>query len=240
MSPESIFLGLLLTRGPHLAALLSAFGCVVFVTFPRGPAPRGLFQTSLGLGIVMGLLWLVVQSADFADGAGPAAVLNAIPVVAFQTRFGQWLLIRLALMMIAWACFRTRRPVAALIILVPAIAAESRFSHAGAALGRDWVETLAPAMATLHLLAAGAWLGGLLPLRHLLAWAPERAIPVVRRFSVLGIAAVGTIAVTAAWQAALEVGGLAGWVGTGRVRHAHRLGRHQPATPVPGACQRQG
>jgi mono/diheme cytochrome c family protein len=67
----------------------------------------------------------------------------------------------------------------------------------------------------LHLLAAGAWLGGLLPLALLVAAAPPSlAAAAARRFSRLGMACVVVIAGTALFQFLVLMGGLPGLLGT--------------------------
>lgn len=74
----------------------------------------------------------------------------------------------------------------------------------------------------VHLLAAGLWLGGLLPLAWLLgrAWSPSGAawIPVARdvvpRFSRVGYAAVALLAATGVFNTLLLVGSIHALVGT--------------------------
>jgi putative copper resistance protein D len=75
----------------------------------------------------------------------------------------------------------------------------------------------------LHLLAAAAWIGALIPLAVLLrtvrAHEDERAVMVARgavlRFSTLGVASVGTLIVTGAMNSWMLVGGLSGLIDTG-------------------------
>jgi mono/diheme cytochrome c family protein/uncharacterized membrane protein len=67
----------------------------------------------------------------------------------------------------------------------------------------------------VHLLAAGAWLGGLIPLLLILGSTPAReAKAAVLRFSRLGVACVVTLAVTIVIQGWILVGGLPGLIGT--------------------------
>jgi putative copper resistance protein D len=67
----------------------------------------------------------------------------------------------------------------------------------------------------LHLIAAGAWLGGLLPLLIVVREAPlEAAWHAARRFSTLGTISVTTLAATAFLQGTLLSGGLTGLTGT--------------------------
>ena len=67
----------------------------------------------------------------------------------------------------------------------------------------------------LHLLAGGAWLGGLLPLLILVRDVPpEPAAEVLRRFSKLATLCVIAIAGTACFQGWVLGGGVAGLIGT--------------------------
>ena len=67
----------------------------------------------------------------------------------------------------------------------------------------------------LHLTAAGAWLGGLLPLLVVVREAPlDAAHLAARRFSTLGTISVSVLAATALLQGTLLSGGLTGFTGT--------------------------
>ena len=67
----------------------------------------------------------------------------------------------------------------------------------------------------LHVLAAGAWLGTLLPLALLVRMAsPEAGSIASRRFSPFGFACVLVLAVTAFWQGLVLVGSLRGLIAT--------------------------
>ena len=67
----------------------------------------------------------------------------------------------------------------------------------------------------LHLLAGGAWLGGLLPLLILVRDAPPKpAAEALRRFSKLATLCVVAIAGTACFQGWVLGGGVAGLIGT--------------------------
>jgi putative copper export protein len=74
---------------------------------------------------------------------------------------------------------------------------------------------------TLHLLSAGAWLGGLLGLSVLVGLMPPNlAATAVRRFSHLGLVCVVVLAATILAQGWALIGGLAGLIGTGYGRIA--------------------
>jgi putative copper export protein len=68
----------------------------------------------------------------------------------------------------------------------------------------------------LHLLATGAWLGGLVPLLIVVRQAPlDAAQHAARSFSTVGAACVAVLIVTALYQGTVLSGGLAGLTGTG-------------------------
>jgi putative copper export protein/mono/diheme cytochrome c family protein len=101
----------------------------------------------------------------------------------------------------------------AIALAAGALALQAASSHAGAmegANGRGLVIA-----ETLHVLAAGAWLGGLLPLLICLATMPAEPLAgVLRRFFPLGVATVLIIAATSLVQALYLVGSVPALVGT--------------------------
>ncbi len=198
-------------RGLHLAALMSAFGTLLFAL---AVAPAGLRQgltrfaaasalTAVGFGVG----WFLSQAIAIAGGPEPAAVL----AVASETRFGQILMLRLLLLGSALISMR-HHGIIALALLTLALGLQSLIGHAGAS---DSVWVLAPAEA-LHLLAGGAWLGALGPLWFTLKVLPPRdGRMACEHFSPIGLAAVLLIAGTAVVQAVPLVGSLPGLIGTG-------------------------
>jgi mono/diheme cytochrome c family protein len=111
-----------------------------------------------------------------------------------------------------------RRPIAAIVSAGMALALQPALGHA-AAVGGATGAILAGSEA-LHLLAAGAWLGGLPPLLVCVARLPApQAALACQRFTRLGLASVTAIAATAVLQAGQFVGSLPALLGTayGRV-----------------------
>ena len=90
--------------------------------------------------------------------------------------------------------------------------------HAAATAG--WLGTFHRAADGLHLIAASAWVGGLLPLALLLAATRrgEISLAVARdatlRFSMLGVISVGVLLVTGVMNGWVLVGGMPALVGT--------------------------
>jgi copper resistance protein D len=193
---------LILVRGVHFAATALACGTVSFMTVVADlPALRHRFRVTvmlaLGVAIASGAAWLVLLAADIL-GASLADVClhgGAWPVL-FDTRFGLVWCTRLALaltlgLLILWPATRALQlAAAAALITLPALV-----GHAGATPGINGNVHLVSDV--VHLLAAGAWLGGLPALALLLERARSEprwddvAVTATRRFSVLGILSVG-------------------------------------------------
>ena len=212
-----------LLRGVHVAALVSLFGTLLFAAaaLPAGSHTaqmRGLLRrltlVSALAGLIAGIAWLMVQTAAIAGADSVAMTLHAVPTVALQTQFGHWLLLRLVLL-IAVLPLLWRGGIAIPIVLAgAALAVQPMLGHPGAIGGS--VGTQLIASEALHLLAAGAWLGGLLPLFLAVGRLPhEAAAAACHSFTPIGLASVLLLAGTAVMQVAALMGGLSGLLGTG-------------------------
>lgn len=212
-------------RGLAVAALLSAFGALLFraavlpkvartvpVAARHGTAVLALARGSLGVAAVFLVGWGAAQTAAFAGpGLGAHGFLQALPVALTGTLFGHLLLGQLAAT-VAAGLLLPRWPGAALGAATAALLLQAGHGHAWS--GEDGPGLLAAAGA-VHLLAAGAWLGGLLPLWLVVQWSPPRTGALAARwFSPLGKACVAGLVLSAAVQGWVLVGGVAGWVGT--------------------------
>ena len=158
------------------------------------------------------LVWGLLQSADLADaGLDLGRTLDAVPAVAGFTQFGHILLGQV--MVVAAAAIIVRRwPAGALSLSAAALLLQAGHGHA-------WSMEDAPDMllvaGPVHLLAAGAWLGGLLPLLIIVRRSTPRAGALAARwFSPLGKACVVGIVLSSAVQFWALIGGLPGLVGT--------------------------
>ncbi|HTV44105.1 MAG TPA: copper homeostasis membrane protein CopD [Stellaceae bacterium] len=165
-------------RGVHYAATISlagvfAFRCLV-ATAPSAPRfERRLWLlawASLGLVLLSGAGWLMVLAARLG-GLPLTAVLpqGVVAIVLTQTRFGQVWLGRFAIAVLLGCGLIARRHWQALLprwaglALAAALLGSLAWSgHGGATPGRPGELHLAADI--IHLLAAGAWLGTLLPL----------------------------------------------------------------------------
>ena len=233
----------------HFAAIVALFGEFVFhaaIALPslrKSPlALRGEPQHQrarltrhawswLAIAFVSGFLWLVVQSASMSglpfERAFDPQILG---LVLTQTLFGQVWTIRAALVIVVAACivlvWRSRESqvpafVKAGVVLTGALLATVAWAgHAAGEAGNDRIVHLVADIA--HLLAAGAWLGALLPFAVALSrmraaaslGAFDVAVQTVRRFSMLGIVSVATLAVSGVVNALYTVGTIHGLFGT--------------------------
>ncbi|HEY3847717.1 MAG TPA: CopD family protein, partial [Acetobacteraceae bacterium] len=175
----------------------------------------GLAKWSDALALFIGVGWMVLQSATIAGTTSLGGMLPALATVARGTQFGHLVLLRFVLLLAAFPLLGGRgwRPIAALVLAGAALAMQGGVGHAGATGGT--VGTVLLISEGLHLLAAGAWLGGLLPLFVLIGSLPPRpASTVCHSFTPVGLCAVLLIACTAVVQAWQLIGGLGGLFGT--------------------------
>jgi putative copper export protein/mono/diheme cytochrome c family protein len=226
---DSLAIVVALLRGVHLGALLSLFGTLLFVaTVAPATTTAGVAETSrtrhlllrlvrgsAACALLSGVVWLTAASAVVAGTGDIATTLHALPVVALQTQFGQWVLLRLGLLIAVLVLPLARRlPRAGAIVLACiAVVVQPMIGHAGAMGGSLGIELIASE--ALHLFAAGAWLGGLLPLYIAVRVLPvDAAANACRSFTPIGLSAVVVLAGTAVVQIAQFIGGVPGLFGT--------------------------
>lgn len=167
-------------------------------------------------GPAYGMAWLGIGLSLAAAVAGLAWCLaNPAPpghmVLSFATR-----LVVLATMAVAVRLLIAGQPLLpALVVLAPALALTVVTARP------EPVSLLAVLLTTAHVLAAGAWLGGLAVLfaEYLPHPDPARVNLVVTRFPVVSLAAVGVLTVTGTIHALVVAGSVPGLVGSpyGRV-----------------------
>ena len=199
---------IIIVRAIHFAAVVSVCGLVAFLVFVGTPATLrrswlGIGCTGLVVAVASGAAWLGLFAARLADQPeDPAAVTQTVGLVLGDTRFGHvWCarlvlaaLIGLLLCRIDKDC-RWRSPAEAWAALTLAAGFAGSLVFAGHGGAGGPVQLAAD---LVHLLAASAWVGGLLPLALLLAHAmrvddaPSLAAARLAtwRFSSLGIVAV--------------------------------------------------
>ena len=209
---------LILFRAVHIAATVLASGTVAFIVLVAEPAADAaladfsalrrrltwMVWIALVVAVLSEALWLVWLSADIYGAPIIAVCLHGgVWTVLTDTRFGLVSTVRLALgvllaVLIPWPATRLLQSVAAagLIVLIALV------GHAGATPGTAGDIHLASD--TVHLLAAGVWLGGLPALAMLLGRARQAAdavwrwfaVGATRRFSWLGIVCVAALIAT--------------------------------------------
>jgi putative copper export protein/mono/diheme cytochrome c family protein len=234
-------------RALHYASMLSLAGALVFAAFVAGPVLRWhgddegfstlrrqirfLIWVSLVLGLVTGLLWLVLEASSMS-GKPLAQVLGqgVIPIVLGRTRFGHdWELrgilavpLALALLLGRWSASATAKIGfwAAVALAAAELVTIAGAGHAAA--GTGWAGDLHLIGDGAHLLAAGAWVGGLLPLALFFDRArrdrpssyARAAYDATLRFSLVGILAVGTLLTTGLLNTVFLVGSVPALLGT--------------------------
>ena len=144
-----------------------------------GPAVRGIHVTAL-VSLLGTLVFLLVVALRMA--------LRALPVVALRTQFGQWLLLRLGLILVLLLVLTPRDAtiVIATLLAAAGLAVQPVLGHAGAIGGSAGTTLIISEI--IHLLAAGAWLGGLLPLFITIGVLPHgSAATACRNFTPIGL-----------------------------------------------------
>jgi putative copper resistance protein D len=222
---------LIAIRAIHFAASAMTTGTLVFDAVAGNPALRSEPQLALlqrtqmrrvawmGLAITFfsGVIWLWFQAASIAGlPLGEALTSGLLLAVLNETQFGAVWEIRIALAIILAACLAYGRFAPAnwlaLAIAIALTAVVAWTGHAGSTAGE--LGKLHLAADVLHLTAAAAWIGGLVPLVLLLtavrrvqpiAW-PLLAWDATRRFSMLGVISVATLLTTGIVNAWILVG----------------------------------
>ena len=223
--------------------LLGVFAFWCFIAWPafrRNHAAQALERrldrsllpiawVSLAVALVSGVAWLAAVASSMS-GMPLGAVFSGgvINIVLTQTHFGQAWMIRGGLIVVLAVCLalqaRTGRHAAGWIGLLAAATFVAALAWAGHGAATEEVpfDAIHLPADILHLLAAGVWLGGLLPLCIFLAQACRDAGPpavaVARaatlRFSVLGLTCVGTLIVTGIVNTWFLAGSVAALLGT--------------------------
>ena len=226
---------LIYIRALHFAATLTLVGAVIFGAAVVGPVMRQMEGAgevlrarllriawwSFAAALISGVAWLVVLAADISERSPSEAFIGGIVwTVLLHTTFGHDWLARLVLAALLAAALGWISPKhvdlprwAMAALLASAFAAALVHSgHAAATAG--WLGTFHRTADGLHLIAASAWLGGLLPLALLLTAARREEISLALaraatlRFSTLGLISVGVLIAT---------GIVNGWILTGSV-----------------------
>lgn len=218
---------LIAARAVQFAGAISLAGILGFVAYVAPlPTPRlrqslvRLSWLSFVLILLSGPLRLLFV-AQSMTGASLAETMSqhAAQLVLTDTQYGHAALVRLGLLiaLLLFVIRLGRRRSFDLIgaaLAAGSLAAIAWQGHAGADVGWDGVLHLSADAA--HLVAAGLWLGALLPLALLLRSQPEGAarLEAATRFSNLGIACVAVLLVSGGVNAWYLVGSIPALLGT--------------------------
>lgn len=230
----------MIVRWLHLASCVGLVGaCVMLLLAGRSdrPTARAWARRVLGwsaalvlLALASGLGMLMERAALFEGRAGAAFEPAALLRVLLETHGGRVWAARHGLLLLLGAFLTLRADVeraadwravrgetTALGLLALGLLG---FSGHAAAAEPDVVAAIA--IDAVHLVAAGIWIGGLLPLT-LLLWAAgveagadarPYAVRAARRFSRWALGAVGVLMISGAGNAMTHVAGVPGLVGT--------------------------
>lgn len=227
-------------RWIHLAAstlVVGAFTAVVIAGRPTRPTAIAWERRALGWGrgllvlaLISGLGVLAYQTAVVEGRAEAAREPGALLKLLLETTGGHvWLarhgLLLLLAVFVALRADSTTRPdwiaargEAALL----ALAALGLVGASGHAAAVEPGTALAIGVDAAHVLAAGLWVGGLLPIAGLLAMTSREAgadarpwaVLAARGFSRMALVVVLALVASGVWTALIQVGSVAGLVGT--------------------------
>jgi putative copper resistance protein D len=227
---------LVATRAVHFAATAMMVGNIVFGTLiavpvlcsepTRAAAWRAHLTRLSWFGLVMavisGAVWLMLQAASMSGlPLDEALTTNVLSTVVTETQFGKVTAFRACIavcLVIFLVCDRAE--IARWFALAASIAFAAALASTGhAASTFGMVGYLHLAADALHVLAATAWIGSLLPLILFLATvhhsgSPSLARDVVGRFSMMGIICVATLMLTGLINTLILVGSARGLIAT--------------------------
>jgi putative copper resistance protein D len=206
-----IDLGLIVARLLHYAAVTTLAGVSLFPLYAYAAAePKELFRRRQAVllsaalaAMFSGLCWLVCSVASMSGTWAGVADHEVLWTVLNETTFGSVWMARmlLAVLILGVTAFWTAR--AGRDLVTACLAAVLLASLAGtghAQIEEGWMSLVHLGSDAAHLLAAGAWLGGLIPLGFiLLDHSMREGEPIVDvdrislRFSSMGYVAVATL-----------------------------------------------
>jgi putative copper export protein/mono/diheme cytochrome c family protein len=237
---------LIAVRAVHVAASVAAAGALLFRLWVAAPALRGagaspwrarfdrqidaIAWSSLAVLFVSAVIWLLLVAAD-ASGQPLGEVFGsgAVTTLLASTRFGHVWIARIAIALALGVYLLRAKPgtsplsllgCAVAVLAAALLGALALAGHGGATPGAAGVVHLIADVA--HAMAAGVWVGGLLPLALLLAAARAAgdtpalagAREATRRFSNLGIASVATLLATGIVNTIFLAGSVPALLGT--------------------------
>ena len=162
---------LALCRFAHFVAVMLAFGMSAYLwayaperlKFSLSPVARCIALIAGLVALITAIAWLALESAAMGDDWSAAIDPEAIAAVLKDTAFGQaWTLhLVLAAALVVVVAFSRTRWGAMAIASAALLASLGLIGHAAMQTGAEGV--LHRANHAIHLMAAGAWIGGLVP-----------------------------------------------------------------------------
>ncbi len=203
--------GLIVSRFVHFAAVLVLFGAAAFPLYAfreSDPAEniralavrlRPLLIAAALMVFLSAVAWLSFTAANMSGSLANAVNPSILALVIEQTDFGRVWIWRIGLSVVLAGLFFLKARHESLALLQTAGAALLLTSiggtgHSGATPGT--LGTVHVAADSLHLLAASAWLGGLIPLMRILSAKTVDdafALAILHRFSSMAILAVAAL-----------------------------------------------
>jgi putative copper resistance protein D len=231
-------------RAVHFGATLMAAGIVFFIVFVGAPSFRAgddkhacsalrrqlslIALLSLTVTVISGAAWLVLTAASISDQPPTQVFSGGVAwTVLSQTSFGWDWMVRLllaCLLAVTFVPLLSGRDTmlltgTAAVMLAATLAGTLAWAgHAAGGLGAEGI--IHPAADFLHLIAAVAWVGTLIPLALLLGAVGGNAgsLAIARtatlRFSTLGLVSVTTLLVTGSINTWYLAGSVPALVGT--------------------------
>ncbi len=223
--------GVALARDAAVTGFLSCFGTIAFrvLVAPKAfafmqpdhvaEARRKLLvlaQASVAVATLGACVWLALEAAYIADADSVSAMVAALPPVIGKTAFGHVVILQILALAVLAVALGTRdgrmRQRVALAVSAAALSLQAGHSHA---FSMQPGPSLLLACDILHLLGAGGWLGGLVPLLMLVHSASYKAgATAARWFSPLGQSCIVALTFSAVIQGWVLVASVPGLIGT--------------------------
>jgi putative copper resistance protein D len=195
--------GLAVARFAHLAATAVLFGTALYPFYGGRPVGRGIWRATATAALLTGLVWMAATAASMSGLAAGAVDPGTLAATAFQTDFGRiWIgrLVLLALIAMIGGGGACATP--AMIASGMALGSIGLTGHA--IVGEGGLGLVHRFSDAIHLLCAGAWIGGLFGLwMHLRRGASDDLGKALLGFSAMGLIAVGGLAASGLVNAAL-------------------------------------
>jgi copper resistance protein D len=207
---------LLVARWAHFLSLMMVCGASLFPLYALRARPKGeslraftatqrLIALAACLALVSAVAWVASSLATMVGGFGDILDGDALAAFFFETSFGPIWLLRLAMLVaLVFVAARAprRRTSLCAFLSCAVLASQAWLGHAAMRTGTELLVELSSYMA--HVLAAGAWIGGLFGLASLLASQgsrpgdaqPSECREALRSFSNVGLFAVSLIFVS--------------------------------------------